>query len=41
MSNLSASQFDVQTQPPSVYTNVAMQMVPPSAATNTVSGTKA
>lgn len=38
---LSNNQFGVKTQPPSIYTNVAMQMTPPSSATNTASGTKA
>ena len=37
---LSQPQF-AQVMPSSIYTNVAMQMVPPSMATNTASGTKA
>lgn len=38
---LSKTQFGQQIQPASMYTNVAMQMTPPSLATNTASGTKA
>ena len=38
---LSNPQFGAQIQPSSIYTNVAMQMTPPSSATNTASGTKA
>lgn len=39
--NLSVPQFKQQVMPSSIYTNVAMQMTPPSMATNTASGTKA
>ena len=38
---LSNSQFGAKIQPSSIYTNVEMQMTPPSAATNTASGTNA
>jgi len=39
--NLSASQFGSQVMPSDKYVNVAMQMVPPSDASNTASSTKA
>lgn len=41
MSNLSPQQFSVQIMPKDKYINVAMQMVPKSKASNTVSSTKA
>ena len=39
--NLSTQQFGVKVMPKEMYVNVAMQMTPPSQATNTVSSTKA
>lgn len=39
--NLSTQQFRVKVMPKEMYVNVAMQMTPPSQATNTVSSTKA
>jgi len=39
--NLSASQFGSQVMPSDMYVNVAMQMVPPSNASNTAASTKA
>jgi hypothetical protein len=39
--NLSSTQFGVKVMPKEMYVNVAMQMTPPSQATNTVSSTKA
>lgn len=39
--NLSPQQFGVKVMPKEMYVNVAMQMTPPSQATNTVSSTKA
>jgi hypothetical protein len=39
--NLSTKQFGVKVMPKEVYVNVAMQMTPPSEASNTVSSTKA
>lgn len=41
MSNLSSKQFGAQVMPADMYVNVAMQMVPPSEASDTASGTKA
>jgi hypothetical protein len=39
--NLSPQQFGVKIMPKEMYVNVAMQMTPPSQATNTASSTKA
>jgi hypothetical protein len=39
--NLSAQQFGAKIMPSDKYVNVAMQMVPPSDASNTASSTKA
>jgi hypothetical protein len=39
--NLSSQQFGVKVMPKETYVNVAMQMTPPSQATNTASSTKA
>ena len=39
--NLSPQQFGVKVMPKEMYVNVAMQMTPPSKASNTVSSTKA
>jgi hypothetical protein len=39
--NLSKQQFGVKVMPKEMYVNVAMQMTPPSQATNTASSTKA
>jgi hypothetical protein len=39
--NLSSTQFGVKVMPKEMYVNVAMQMTPPSQATNTASSTKA
>jgi hypothetical protein len=41
MSNLSQEQFGAKIMPSDSYVNVAMQMVPPSDASNTASSTKA
>lgn len=41
MSNLSQEQFGAKIMPKEMYVNVAMQMVPPSKASNTTSSTKA
>jgi hypothetical protein len=38
---LSAQQFGAKIMPSDRYVNVAMQMVPPSQASNTASSTKA
>lgn len=39
--NLSALQFGAKIMPSDKYVNVAMQMVPPSGASNTAASTKA
>ena len=39
--NLSPQQFGAKIMPKEMYVNVAMQMTPPSQATNTASSTKA
>ena len=39
--NLSPKQFGVKIMPKEMYVNVAMQMTPPSEASNTASSTKA
>jgi hypothetical protein len=39
--NLSPQQFGVKVMPKEMYVNVAMQMTPPSEASNTASSTKA
>jgi hypothetical protein len=39
--NLSALQFGAKIMPSDRYVNVAMQMVPPSQASNTAASTKA
>jgi len=41
MNNLSQEQFGAKIMPSDMYVNVAMQMVPPSDASNTASSTKA
>jgi hypothetical protein len=41
MNNLSTTQFGAQIMPKEMYVNVAMQMTPPSSASNTASSTKA
>lgn len=41
MSDLSTTQFGAQIMPKEMYVNVAMQMTPPSGASNTASSTKA
>ena len=41
VSTLSQKQFGAQIMPADMYVNVAMQMVPPSEASDTASGTKA
>jgi hypothetical protein len=41
MNNLSQEQFGAKIMPSDRYVNVAMQMVPPSNASNTASSTKA
>jgi hypothetical protein len=41
VSNLSPQQFGAKIMPKEMYVNVAMQMVPPSDASNTASSTKA
>lgn len=38
---LSNQEFKDQVMPPDMYVNVAMQMEPPSGASNTASSTKA
>ena len=39
--NLSTQQFGVKVMPKEMYVNVAMQITPPSKASNTESSTKA
>jgi uncharacterized surface protein with fasciclin (FAS1) repeats len=39
--NLSPQQFGVKVMPKEMYVNVAMQMTPPSEASNTVGSAKA
>jgi hypothetical protein len=39
--NVSGEQFNKSIMPKSMYVNVAMQMMPPSQASNTASSTKA